>query len=154
MYRRRLDEVDGIGYQAVRLGDDSTFKDFTITVDADRFGLTRDHLVEVLASRGIDTRSYFDPPLHRQRAFYDPAAPSLPVTEALSSSVISLPIYPDLTAASVERIVDIIQDAEVIARGLGLPAPTESAWSSRTSRVISDDCSHPCCPRPTCLTRR
>ena len=62
--------------------DESTFKDFTITVDEQAYGMSRDQLVTVLDAEGIDTRNYFDPPLHRQRAFDGEPAGDLGVGRA------------------------------------------------------------------------
>jgi dTDP-4-amino-4,6-dideoxygalactose transaminase len=75
------------------------------------YGLTRDELVAVLASEGIDTRNYFDPPAHRQHAYREVEAPPLPVTEAIAAAVVSLPIYPDLLPEEQERIIEVIEDA-------------------------------------------
>jgi dTDP-4-amino-4,6-dideoxygalactose transaminase len=108
VYRRCLDEVPGIEYQAVPIADESTFKDFTITVDETAFGMSRDQLVAVLAAEGVDTRNYFDPPLHLHRAFDGEQAGDLSSVEALSRSVTSLPIYPDLAVSTVERVVAIL----------------------------------------------
>ena len=119
VYRRCLDEVPGIGYQAVPITDESTFKDFTITVDEQQFGMSRDQLVAVLAAEGIDTRNYFDPPLHQHRAFDGEQACDLTVVEATSRSVTSLPIYPDLAVSTVERIVEILLAAHEHADQLG-----------------------------------
>ena len=37
-------------------------------IDEDEFGLQRDELVVALRALGVDTRCYFSPPVHRQRA--------------------------------------------------------------------------------------
>jgi dTDP-4-amino-4,6-dideoxygalactose transaminase len=119
VYRRCIDEVPGISYQAVPITDESTFKDFTITVDEQAFGMSRDQLVAVLAAEGVDTRNYFDPPLHLHRAFDGEHASDLSTVEAISRSVTSLPIYPDLAVSTVERIVEILlaahENAELVS---------------------------------------
>jgi dTDP-4-amino-4,6-dideoxygalactose transaminase len=104
-----LDAVPGISTQRVQPGDTSTWKDFTVAVDAAEYGVGRDRLVQVLRAEGVDTRCYFDPPVHRQHA-HTPSAgpPALPVTERTAAAVVSLPIYPDLDPATVDRIVDIL----------------------------------------------
>jgi len=115
VYRRCLDEVPGIRYQAVPITDESTFKDFTITIDEQQFGMSRDQLVAVLTAEGIDTRNYFDPPLHLHRAFDGDQVCDLSGVEATSRSVTSLPIYPDLAVSTVERIVEILVAAHARA---------------------------------------
>jgi FlaA1/EpsC-like NDP-sugar epimerase/dTDP-4-amino-4,6-dideoxygalactose transaminase len=122
LYRTHLQEIPGIGFQEVPAGDVSTFKDFTITVDPEQFGLTRDALARALMAEGIDTRKYFDPPVHRQSAYRHLTAQSLPVTDSVSDRVLSLPIFPDLRNEHVERVADRIgvvhaHAAEIEARG-------------------------------------
>ncbi len=108
LYRTHLQDIPGIEFQAISPRDVSTFKDFTVRIDPDRFGLSRDGLALALLAEGVDTRKYFDPPVHRQRAYahLDPAY--LPVTDAVSRSVLSLPIFPDLCDEHVERIAEIV----------------------------------------------
>ena len=104
LYRGYLDDVPGIELQAFSARDTSTFKDLTIRVDADAFGLDRDGLALALLAEGIDTRKYFDPPVHRQRAYGHLEHARLPVTDAVSSSVLSLPVFPDLHDEQVEQV--------------------------------------------------
>ncbi|HYI10854.1 MAG TPA: DegT/DnrJ/EryC1/StrS family aminotransferase [Thermoanaerobaculia bacterium] len=72
-------------------------------------GPGRNDLVDAMAARGVELRAYFDPPLHRQEFFADRSiVPDLPVTNALSRNVISLPVH-DLMS---------VEDAKAIAREL------------------------------------
>jgi FlaA1/EpsC-like NDP-sugar epimerase/dTDP-4-amino-4,6-dideoxygalactose transaminase len=116
--------VPGIRSQVVPLEDVSTYKDFTIAVDAAEFGIDRNQLVAVLAAEGIDTRNYFDPPVHRQQAYRDDRTPFLPTTEAVSRSVVSLPIYPDLSFDDIDAVTRVIrlahEHAEELAEELDL----------------------------------
>jgi dTDP-4-amino-4,6-dideoxygalactose transaminase len=107
-YRKRLAAIPGIRTQAIADPDTSTWKDFTIAIDAASFGVARDALRAALRADGIDTRCYFDPPVHRQTAYADLPAVALPVTDAVAASVLSLPIYPDLDPNAVDRIVELI----------------------------------------------
>jgi dTDP-4-amino-4,6-dideoxygalactose transaminase len=109
LYRGRLDDVPGIDFQHFSARETSTFKDLTIRVDAAEFGLSRDGLALALLAEGIDTRKYFDPPVHRQRAYAHVEHTCLPVTDAVSRSVLSLPVFPDLTDEQVEKISDIVR---------------------------------------------
>jgi FlaA1/EpsC-like NDP-sugar epimerase/dTDP-4-amino-4,6-dideoxygalactose transaminase len=123
-YVAGLADVPGIRSQAMPLADLSTYKDFTIAVDADQFGIDRNQLVAVLAAQGIDTRNYFDPPVHRQQAYRDEQSVCLPTTEAVSRSVVSLPIYPDLSVDDVNTVIRTVwlahEHAEAIAAELDL----------------------------------
>lgn len=117
-YRDALARIPGVRCQAIRAGDISAFKDLTIAVDVDQMGLTRDDLVQVLACEGIDTRNYFEPPVHQQAAYRHQAPVELPVTDQLSASIVSLPIYPDLDDQQVDRIIEIIGTAQELAEPL------------------------------------
>ncbi len=112
-YRTALAGIPGVRVQAVDVGDSSTYKDFTIAVDADAFGLNRDLLVVALKAEGIDTRNYFDPPVHRQRSHADGS--HLPITDMASSQVVSLPIYPALDDDTIDRVAAIIADVHAEA---------------------------------------
>jgi dTDP-4-amino-4,6-dideoxygalactose transaminase len=107
-YVRALTAIPGIRVQRVEPGDRSTWKDFTIAVDTEAFGVTRDALVAALRADGIDTRNYFDPPVHRQRSHAAAADRPLPITERVATEVVSLPLYRSLSAADVDRVVAVI----------------------------------------------
>jgi dTDP-4-amino-4,6-dideoxygalactose transaminase len=105
-YRKALDEVDGIDFPTVTEGDRSTYKDFTVLVDAERFGLGADALAAGLAAEGVQTRRYYSPPVHRQRA-YRTAGPSngaLPVTDDVAARVLTLPLWTGMDDEQVDRV--------------------------------------------------
>jgi dTDP-4-amino-4,6-dideoxygalactose transaminase len=106
-YCAGLDGIDGIRVQTMSATDRSSWKDFTIAVDRERFGVGRDMLRRVLSAEGVDTRTYFDPPVHRQQAHRQVAA-GLPVTDDVSARVLSLPVYPALGNEDVDGIVELI----------------------------------------------
>jgi dTDP-4-amino-4,6-dideoxygalactose transaminase len=116
-YTDDLAGVPGIGVQQVDGHDASTFKDFTVTVDPEAFGIDRDRLVQVMRAEGVDTRCYFDPPVHRQQSHARDAV-SLPVTDTVAARVVSLPIYPSLTDADQEQVAAIIATAHAYAETL------------------------------------
>jgi dTDP-4-amino-4,6-dideoxygalactose transaminase len=95
LYRERLGNLPGIGFQQVDHGNRCSYKDFSITIDPTAFGLTRDELSVALEGENIETRKYYDPPVHRQtayRSFTSPAS-TLRNTELLSSTILNLPIW-------------------------------------------------------------
>jgi dTDP-4-amino-4,6-dideoxygalactose transaminase len=57
-----------------------------------------------LDAAGIRTDVHYPIPDHRQD-WPGPAAVELPATEAASASVVSLPMFPELTDAEVDRVV-------------------------------------------------
>lgn len=106
-YREGLGSLPGIGFQGVPEGRQSSVKDFTITV-SDDFEVPRDVVVSALKAEGIPTRPYYSPPLHRQTAYADLNTPALPVTDALSAKVISLPVWSDMDQETAEKVIGAI----------------------------------------------
>jgi len=107
-YRAGLADLPGIRTQSIDPGDSSTYKDFTIAIDAARFGVTRNGVVAALASDGIDTRSYFSPPVHRQSAYAGLDDGLLPTTDAVAGEVLSLPMFGALEPEAVDRVVAVM----------------------------------------------
>ena len=115
-YQARLGRLPGIGFQEVRSGNRSSYKDFTITINPDAFGLTRDELALALAAENIETRKYYEPPVHRQTAYRRYAASAgLTNTELLASRVLSLPIWSHMEEAVVAGICSAIEKAHEFA---------------------------------------
>lgn len=79
---------------------------------SDRAGLQA-----ALKQEGIATGVHYPVPLHQQPAYEerDIARQSLPVTELVAGRVVSLPMYPELTSAQLETIVNAISMAPVNA---------------------------------------
>lgn len=72
----------------------------------------RDALVEHLTARGVGTETYYPSPLHLQPCFADLGyrAGQFPVAEAACTRTVALPLYPDLSLAEVDRVVDTIAE--------------------------------------------
>jgi dTDP-4-amino-4,6-dideoxygalactose transaminase len=86
----------------------------TASTDSASFGLPeaccRDWLKQQLQNAGITTIIYYPIPIHRQPAYaqlgYGPG--SLPITERLCSEVLSLPIFPELSDAQQQRVIEVL----------------------------------------------
>ncbi|MGH9151782.1 MAG: DegT/DnrJ/EryC1/StrS family aminotransferase [Acidimicrobiales bacterium] len=107
-YGAGLAELPGIDLQEIEPGDASTWKDVTVIVDEQHFGLPRDVMVRALRAEGIDVRCYFSPPVHLQRSYATTEPPSLPVTEHVAGHVVSLPVRVDLREPSATRVVEAL----------------------------------------------
>ncbi len=70
----------------------------------------REALQKRLKDEGIATGIHYPVPLHLQPAYQERqiALGSLPVTETAANQVVSLPMYPELTAVELESIVNAI----------------------------------------------
>jgi dTDP-4-amino-4,6-dideoxygalactose transaminase len=71
----------------------------------------RDALAKSLNAQGIQTGFHYPVPLHQQQCYADwgYAKGSLPVTERVSSEIVSLPMFPGLSAAQQSRVVSAIE---------------------------------------------
>jgi len=72
----------------------------------------RDELRTFLQGRGIGCMVYYPVALHLQPCFADLGygMGSLPVTEQAMTEVISLPIYPELTDAQQDEVIDAVRE--------------------------------------------
>lgn len=106
LYREGAGALPGIAFQQCAEGNRNSYKDFSITVDPDVFGLGRDELAVALAAENVDTRKYYDPPVHRQTAYnqFATGEEMLDNTELLASRSLSLPIWSHM---SDEVVLDI-----------------------------------------------
>jgi dTDP-4-amino-4,6-dideoxygalactose transaminase len=70
----------------------------------------RDELVAHLKALGIGCAVYYPLALHLQPCFRHLGYPAgaLPATEHATASVVSLPIYPELTTAQQDRVIDVV----------------------------------------------
>src|SRR5262245_4894567 len=110
MYQKSLDGLPGISFPLVRDGDRSTFKDFTILVEPEGFGMSAGRLAGALGAVGVETRRYYSPPVHRMEAYRHMASTNgnLQVTQQASERVLTLPMWSDMSDAHVERVADAI----------------------------------------------
>lgn len=111
-YEARLGRAPGIGFQRIRYENLSACKDFQTLVHTEAFGCSRDAILAALLKRNIEARRYFWPPVHRQKLYRSEwDGRPLPVTERISSQVLSLPIYSSLRDEEVDDVCEAILDA-------------------------------------------
>jgi len=70
----------------------------------------RNELKEYLASQGVDTKIHYPVPIHLQEAakYLEYKKGDFPVTEKQTETILSLPVYPELTDEQVNYIADCI----------------------------------------------
>ena len=106
LYREIFRDVDGVSFPKVSRSDQSTFKDLTVLIDPDDFGLAADDVSVALADEGVETRRYYSPPVHLQKAYGGvPSDVDLRVTTWASERVLSLPLWVGMTDHDVEGVV-------------------------------------------------
>jgi dTDP-4-amino-4,6-dideoxygalactose transaminase len=93
-YNRLLRDVCGVTLPAELPGRTHIMNQYTIRVPG-----KRDALRSYLQDRGVASAIYYPLPLHQQECFraFGPYPP-LPVADALAEEVLSLPVFPELTA--------------------------------------------------------
>jgi dTDP-4-amino-4,6-dideoxygalactose transaminase len=79
----------------------------------------RDALAAHLREHGIATGIHYPVPVHLQEAYRDPryGPGDFPASEEAARSVLSLPMFPELTAAQIDAIVGGVASFEAAARG-------------------------------------
>ena len=108
-FKAELDGVPGVGYQLVDEGDLSTYKDLTLILEPDSFGLDAAGLQRAIDAEGIDSRRYFFPPIHRQKAYaHLPQSRELPVTDDLAERLLTPPLYSHMTHEQVRRVAEAV----------------------------------------------
>jgi dTDP-4-amino-4,6-dideoxygalactose transaminase len=122
-YRDALGGLPGITFPSVSEGDRSTFKDLTILVDPEGFGLGPDDLGRALAAEGIETRRYYAPPVHTMQAYRSLGAPehTLEVTDQVASRTLTLPLWTGMGAERVRRVALAISRSRAVAGKLDDP---------------------------------
>jgi dTDP-4-amino-4,6-dideoxygalactose transaminase len=104
---------DGLGHVAIvpRVAPDCTsvWAQYTIRLPNG----SRDALASTLKTQGIPTAIYYPKSLHQQTAYrnFPVAAGGLPVSEKLSTEVISLPMHAYLDESTQERIIEAVRAA-------------------------------------------
>jgi dTDP-4-amino-4,6-dideoxygalactose transaminase len=107
-YLERLADLDALELPAPAAhGDRLSWFTFPLRV---RDPALRDRLRRQLADAGIENGLYFEP-AHRLAPYADQELRhSLPVTEDIAGRCLALPLYPELTAADIDRICSAIRE--------------------------------------------
>jgi len=105
LYDKGLAGVGDIGLPAVRPHCGHQYYLYTIRTGR------RDELMNYLADQGIESKVNYPDPIHLMRGYrflgYPPG--SLPVTERLAGTILSLPIYPELPEEHVAGVIAAVR---------------------------------------------
>jgi len=130
VYRRRLGALPGVIFQQTDPSDRSSCKEFSLLIEEEAFGLSRDELAHSLKAERIDSRFYYDPPVHTHRSYRHLEKRSLPVTEAIARKTITIPIYSHMDDATVDGVCCAVERSHhygsSIRAALGKPLPISS----------------------------
>ncbi|MGO9317709.1 MAG: DegT/DnrJ/EryC1/StrS family aminotransferase [Terracidiphilus sp.] len=110
-YEDLLAGIPGIGFQPIASWAERAPWLFSITVEANEYGRSRDELILLLSEKGIETRPFFLA-LHRLPPFREESrrrSETLPLTDALSEAGMNLPTFSALTDSQLESIAGAIR---------------------------------------------
>ena len=97
-----MGDLKGIRVPKVRSGSTHVFHQYTILVESDRDGFSKE-----LEKLNIQSSVYYPEAVHRLPAYAQ--SQSLPVTESLNSRCLSIPVHPKLTIRNIHRLADAVR---------------------------------------------
>lgn len=70
----------------------------------------RDELRARLDQLGVETRIYYDPPIHRQPSYLQHCKPmDLPNLQRRSRQALALPLFPDMASSEVAQVIEAVR---------------------------------------------
>ncbi|MBI4234985.1 DegT/DnrJ/EryC1/StrS family aminotransferase [Candidatus Peregrinibacteria bacterium] len=120
LYKKLLSQIPGIDFQQIEKGNISSYKDFSILIDAKAFGLSRDQAYQALNKENIMVKKYFYPAVHNQIAFrgYPKRDTGLKNTNFIAENSLSLPLFSHITEAQIRKIVKTVEVLHVNANAI------------------------------------
>lgn len=110
-YREALRGVPGITFWDDMPGVKHNYSYFPIFVDAEKYGMTRDELYNLMKSHNVYGRRYFYPLISDFRTYRElpSASPkNLPKATKMANEVICLPMHHELTEEDINRVLSPI----------------------------------------------
>ncbi len=112
-YMANLKDIDGLTCWTPEKDITPNYAYFPVLFGADRFGLTRDEVSDLLAQEDIYARKYFYPLTSAFPCYVGKIDPGYtPVAEKAAADVLCLPMYADLDIHDVDLICDLIIQAK------------------------------------------
>ncbi len=110
IYNEELNKIEGISIPFVLDGYDHVYHQYTIKVNNELYGLTRDELAIELKKQDIFPGVFYPKPLHLLKNFrkFGYKKNDLPFAENICEQVLSLPVHPFVQKEDIYRIVKII----------------------------------------------
>ncbi|MGJ0391061.1 DegT/DnrJ/EryC1/StrS family aminotransferase [Microbacterium sp. CGR1] len=106
-YTELLSEIDGVQTPIVREGNEDVWHLFVVQVD------DREQVMAKMADRGVGVAIHYPTPVHLTDAysFLGGARGQFPVAEAAADRILSLPMFPHLTAQQQGTVADALRFA-------------------------------------------
>jgi dTDP-4-amino-4,6-dideoxygalactose transaminase len=106
-YNELLAGVSGVVTPTVAAGCEHVYHQYTVRVP------NRDAVQQRLADAGVPSTVYYPVPMHLQKMYAHLGGKlgMLPVAERAAEEVLSVPVYPELTAAQIHRVAEALAAA-------------------------------------------
>ncbi|MFD1585895.1 DegT/DnrJ/EryC1/StrS family aminotransferase [Halorientalis brevis] len=112
----QLAEIDGVQVPRPIDGGTHVYQLYTVEFDS---GIDRQIVIDTLDEHGVSSKIYWDTPVHETHYYtetMDGPSPNTPTTQDVADTILSLPIYPDLTPRKTDQIVAAVKDGVRQAR--------------------------------------
>jgi dTDP-4-amino-4,6-dideoxygalactose transaminase len=122
-YVEQLEDVEGLLAHRFDPLERHNWQYVVVEVDEERFGISRDRLVQVLHAENVLARRYFHPGCHQMepyRTSSPDAAQRLPQTERLVERVLTLPTGTALNVDEIDVVCGLIRQAHDQADAIDL----------------------------------
>lgn len=107
-YNEHFSGVSGIRLCEQQADVTPNYAYYPVYFDEKVFGKTRDQVFEELADNDIHARKYFYPAINEMTCYKDTFPQNTPVAHDVSTHILTLPMYEELTLEDVDRICDIV----------------------------------------------
>jgi dTDP-4-amino-4,6-dideoxygalactose transaminase len=102
-YRSSLEGVVGLTWPHVEAGDLSTYREMTVLIDPEVFGMSADATVTALNAQGVEAGRTWPDPVHRIEMYrYLSGAGELDATETAAARTVSLPLWDDMPVEELD----------------------------------------------------
>ena len=111
VYREALRGIDGLTFYEDMPGVKHNYSYFTMFIDAEKYGMTRDELYFKMKEANILGRRYFYPLISEfstYRGLESARKENLPNAHKMADTVICLPMHHELSEGDIERILKLI----------------------------------------------
>jgi dTDP-4-amino-4,6-dideoxygalactose transaminase len=112
-YTERLQSLEGV--RTPEMGPEHSCYLYTVRIASTGANpaARRDHVARHLTELGIGTSVFYPVPLHLQPLYAELGGKpgQLPVVERAAQEVLSLPLYPEMSKAQVDRVADAVVEA-------------------------------------------
>lgn len=124
LYKEKLEKISGLSIIQYDESKQGNYQYVVFRVNEEKFGLSRDLLVEILSKENIIARRYFIPAAHRSIPYINMECSKikLPNTELLTQEVFQLPSGQIVKDEHIEQICELIsfiqQNADAIKKNV------------------------------------